>query len=58
MNEETELKKSVAQAARDCESLLQTMGAGNTSRYSAAVSTEMSQSANAENETGVDFAYP
>ena len=48
LNEETELKKSVAQAARDCESLLQTMGAGNTSRYSAAVSTEMSQSANAE----------
>ena len=33
MNEETELKKSVAQAARDCESLLRTMGAGNTSRY-------------------------
>ena len=28
MNEGTELKKSVAQAARDCESLLRTMGAG------------------------------
>ena len=28
LNEETELKKSVAQAARDCESLLQTMGQG------------------------------
>ena len=56
MNEETELKKSVAQAARDCESLLRTIEAGNTSRYSAAVSTEMSQSANAENGTGADFA--
>ena len=56
LNEETELKKSVAQAARDCESLLRTIEAGNTSRYSAAVSTEMSQSANAENGTGADFA--
>ena len=56
MNEGTELKKSVAQAARDCESLLRTMGAGDTSGYSAAVSAEMSQSANAENGTGADFA--
>ena len=32
MNEGTELKKSMAQAARDCESLLRTMGAGDTFR--------------------------
>ena len=46
LNEETELKKSVAQAARDCEDYR----AGRMQIFCG--DTEMSQSANAENGTG------
>ncbi len=56
MAEEAELKKSVAKAARDCESLWKAMGTESTSGYSAAASMGTSQPANAENGISMDSA--
>ena len=54
MAEEAELKKSVAKAARDSESLWKAMGTESTSGYSAAASMGTSQPANAENGISMD----
>ena len=55
MAEEAELKKSVAKAARDCESLWKAMGTGSTSGYSASAPMGTTQPANTENGTSEDF---
>ena len=55
MAEEAELKKSVAKAARDCESLWKAMGPGSTSGYSASAPMGTTQPANTENGTSEDF---
>lgn len=55
MAEEAELKKSVAKAARDCESLWKAMGTGSTSGYSASAPIGTTQPANTENGTSEDF---